>query len=293
MNRLLPVVALALSVTAGATEPDAHGTPAAHDPHAAPAAHDPHAAPAAHPLPIYGTNPVGHAEDPHGTHGANPNEHGDAHGDEHGGEHHVDYTGDQDHDGTPNWLDATYDGNTHGFDPFGLGIPFWPNSDTPFVLPNIVFHAFHFLILLALLWMFGARPIGDAIKNRALAIRKDLEDATKARDDARREHEAIVARLAQFQQEVAAMRARTEAEAKADAEQLVVKAKAEAERIQATAEKNIDEELRRAKASLRAETIELAVQLARTTLQQQVGSEDQRLLARQFLDSLKSGGTHG
>ena len=85
-TRWLAAVALALWMVLGASPAQASSPPA-------PAAHSDDA----------------HAEDPAA------GDHGDAHGEEgdHGGGHHVDYTGDDDHDGVPNWRDGD-SSQTHG-----------------------------------------------------------------------------------------------------------------------------------------------------------------------------------
>lgn len=223
------------------------------------------------------THGGGHAEAPHG---------GEHEGDSHGAHHDPGayYLGDADGDGTPNWMDASWDGETRGT---------WDiltEADDPFVIPEIGFHTLNLAVLLTLLFVFAARPIGDALKNRALAIRKDLVDAARARDEARQKNEELAARLQRFEKELEQMRAQAAQDAKADAELLVARANAEAERIEATAGRSIAEEVRRAKASLRAEAVDLAVKLAEATLSKEVQSDDQRRLARQFLESLNNNG---
>jgi F-type H+-transporting ATPase subunit b len=216
--------------------------------------------------------------------------HGAEHGDDHGGHHDPTefYLGDNDHDGVPNWRDPSENG-----EPRGMSVIF--DAEDAYFVPEIAFHALNLLIVVLLLWRFAARPLGDALKNRALSIRKQLADAAAARDEARRRNEEVSTRLAAFEQELAQMRTTAAAEARADAEQLVKRAEAEAERIRQTAERNINEELRRARASLREEAVDLAVQLARATLTREVQADDQRRLAREFLDSLTQDGdrTHG
>lgn len=247
-----------------------------------------------------------HAADHGDSHGAGADGHGDAHGsdahseDAHGGDAHGDahgehhdptefFLGDDDSDGTPNWLDSSYDGTERGFwDLFG-------DADDPYMVPDIGFHALHIFLLIALLFVVGRRPIGDALKNRALGIRKGLVDSARERDEARQKNEELVARLGKFERELEEMRISAAEEAKQDAARLVERAEAEAKRIAESSERSISEEIRRAKASLRKEAVDLAVQLAETTLSKEVQADDQRRLARQFLDTLTTDGdsAHG
>jgi F-type H+-transporting ATPase subunit b len=194
-------------------------------------------------------------------HGAAGGEHGAATG----GEHHADFTGDHDDDGTANWLDA----------------------DSPdFVVGGIAQHALNLLILVGVIGYFGWRPVGDALKTRAHDIRRSITDAAKIRDDARRQHDALVARLGAFEQELAKMKAEAEVEARVEEERLVARARQETARIAETAERNIRDEVVRAKVALRKQAVDLAVKLAEQTLREEVNADDQRRLAKEFLDSL-------
>ena len=149
--------------------------------------------------------PGGHIDADHGEPHAEA-VHGDAHGEDHGGGHggHHDptdfYTGDMDGDGTVNWLDSSYDGTERGF------WTLFQDADDPYMVPDLAFHALHILLLIGLLFAVGRRPIGDALKNRALGIRKEIVDAARERDEARQRNEELVARLGAFERELQQMR---------------------------------------------------------------------------------------
>lgn len=194
-------------------------------------------------------------------------------------EHHYDWTGDADHDQIPNWRDPT-DGDQ-------------PNEH--YVVPVIGWHVFNLALFLGVVFYFARRPVSDEVKNREVNIRKRLTDAARLRDEARQKHEELGARLASFEEEVAQLRSEAAEEARKEEERLIERAEAEAERIREIAERNIREEVVRAQVALRREAVDLAVDLAETTLKNQMQSDDQRRLARQFLDSLHDdeGGLHG
>lgn len=184
-----------------------------------------------------------------------------------GGDHAAEaaYSGDADHDGVPNWRDP---------------------GDDHFVIPNLAQHLFNLILLLAVMGYFAKRPITDGMRNRAANVRKQLEEAAKLRDDARAEHERLDQRLAHFAEEVEKMKANAAAEAAAEEARLMERADEAARRIAETAQANIREETLRARLALRKEAVELAVTLAEQTLTGKVSADDQRRLARQFLDSL-------
>ncbi|MEZ4319356.1 MAG: ATP synthase F0 subunit B [Myxococcota bacterium] len=225
----------------------------------------------------HGANDHG-ANDHGGDHGANAGDHGaGAHGDSHEGGHgHYEYTADADGDGTPNWLDTT-DGT---------------EKNEHFPLYGILFHAINLLILAGILVWFGRRPISDALANRALAIRKELTDSARLRDEARQRDEELAARLDKIEAEISGMRTEAEQEAAKAEAALVTRAHAEAERIQGAAERSIRDEVQRARAALKRDAVALAVELAEGALKERVNADHQQQLARDFLDSLQNGGVN-
>jgi F-type H+-transporting ATPase subunit b len=226
---------------------DAPAAPAADD-HAAPAADD-HAAPATdgHAAP---------ATDGHNTHRDDHAASGDGH-DTHGDDHAASGDG---HD-------------THGDD---HGIP-WA---------SIIQHVFNLTVLLGIIFFFGRKAIGDALRQRGLGIRNDLAEAARERDEALQRQADVEARLSRFEGELSAMRTDAEKSAQLEADKLIERAEEAAKRISETAERNIRDEVVRAQVALRKEAVDLAVKLAEDTLKGNIKGDDHRRLARQFLESL-------
>jgi F-type H+-transporting ATPase subunit b len=214
--------------------------------------------------------PVEHGE------GTEPAGHGEGEGEGHEGHasggHHVDYVGDANHNGVPDWRDAS--------------------AGEAYIVSSVVQHLINLLILLAALYWFFRRPVSDALANRAHDIQKDLGEAARLRAEAEARHVELTARIQAFEGEVEKMKAQAAVDAKAEEERLVARAHEESARIAATAQRNIRDEVARARTTLQTEAVDLAMKLAENTLRNNVKSEDQQALARQFLASLE-GATHG
>ncbi|MEN0067345.1 MAG: hypothetical protein AAGA48_34765 [Myxococcota bacterium] len=195
---------------------------------------------------------------------------GGGHGDDHGG-HHASYTGDEDRDGIPNWRD--------------------PGNEA-YVCGEVGFHTFNLMLFIGIIVYLARRPMMDTFRDRALDIRKGLTDSARQRDEAHQRHQEFVARLDAIEQEVAGMEAKAKTDAEAEEASLAARAEEAATRIAEQAERSIQDEARRARLALRKDAVELAVQLAETTLQSKVSTDDQQKLATEFLATLK-GGDHG
>jgi len=188
------------------------------------------------------------------------------------------YTADADCDGTPNWRDATVNSEDGGRKATGADY---------YVAKDILFHAFNILLLVGLVVFFVRRPLSDFLAARALKIRTEIRDSQEERDQAIQRREEVETRLGSIEGEIASIAADAEEAAKRQQAQLLQRAQQEAEHIAKMAERNIRDEVDRAKDTLRREAIELAVDLAKNTLTEKVSSDDQRRLARDILDALE------
>ncbi|MCB9664762.1 MAG: ATP synthase F0 subunit B [Alphaproteobacteria bacterium] len=239
------VLGAALAAPAIASEP--HG-----DGHAA----EPHAAPA-------------HGEATHAGEAHAEGGHGDAAHAEggHGGGHHLSYAGDDDNDGTANWLDG---------------------DSEAYVLGGLAFHAVNLAILLVLLWLGFGGKLRDTLKQRAVRIRSEIEDAQRIKAEAAARHAELAQRLGALEQELAAMLASAKEDGEAEEARLKARADAVGRQIAETAQRQIADEAARAGLRLRRQAVELAVELAEGIVRKQLQAGDQERLAEQFLASIGS-----
>lgn len=205
-----------------------------------------------------------------GGHGEAAAEHGGEGG--HGGAHHVCYTCDDDGDHTPNWLDADSEG---------------------YALIKLGYHALNLALFAGLLVWLAGPTVRDALRARALEVRRDLDDAARLKADAAARHEAVSKRLAAIEEEIRDIQGRARSEAEAEERRIAERAREAAVRIADGAQRQIRDEAARAKFELRREAVELAVQLAEGVLKSQVGAVDQKRLAQEFLEAVARQGGEG
>lgn len=149
------------------------------------------------------------------------------------------------------------------------------------------------VVFVGLLAYLARRPISDALRNRALAIRSQLEEAGRLKSEAQARYAEIESRLASLDARVQGMRAEAEAEAVREAERIRERAAVDAARIRDTAERTIREEGARARHELRGEAVALSIGLARETLKRSITADDQDRLAGEFLAAVDHDRTNG
>ena len=211
--------------------------------------------------------PVAYASEPVEGHGAAGHEVAAHEGGEvhEGGEGHARFTDDDDHDGTINWMDS----DSHAY-----------------ILYKLAVHGGNLVLFALVVGLLARRPVSDALGNRAIGVRKAIAEASDAHTAAQAKMAQVTRRLDVLDAEIAKMRADAKVSIAEEEAKLVQRAHDEAARIAETAERNIREELLRARTALRKEAVDLAVAAAEETLKKQVHPSDQRRLARSFLETL-------
>lgn len=196
------------------------------------------------------------------------------------GEHHY-FTDDDDGDGTPNWLDSVNGDHANNA----------PNNTSEpgtYVPVMLGLHAFNLMLLFGVIFTFGRGPIKEALRSRALHIRKDLDDSAAAREQAQEDYDKLMGRLNAIESEIAGITADANAAADNEEAKLAERAQRESARIAQAAQRAIRDETGRAQNLLRQDAVALAVSLAEGVLTKNINSDDQAVLAREFLQSLDS-----
>lgn len=157
----------------------------------------------------------------------------------------------------------------------------------------IVFSSINLIIFLLLLGRFASRPIGDALKSRALAVRSGLDEAARLQQDAQQRFSDVEAKLIALGRQVEEMKRDAQSAADREAEVMSERADAEVIRLRDSAERTIREETMRATAAIRGEAATMAVALAKEMLKNEVTVEDQQSLAREFLALVEKEAHHG
>ncbi|MFH1116222.1 MAG: ATP synthase F0 subunit B [Pseudomonadota bacterium] len=152
----------------------------------------------------------------------------------------------------------------------------------------LIWRVINTIALIALLAYFLKKPLVSFFSERTAQVRKDLDDARDQREKA----EALIAdyklKIAGMEKELERMRA----ELKKSAESESLKVRANAERMAAAiveaARVTADQEVRKAKAALKAEAVELAMQMAETLIRERIGEDDRERIVEDYL--VKVGG---
>jgi F-type H+-transporting ATPase subunit b len=146
--------------------------------------------------------------------------------------------------------------------------------------------AITFVFLLVVLSRFAWGPIVKMLNERERTIKDAIEAAKKERAEAERLLADQKQSLAKAQKEAAELARRNQQEVEALRQELTARARKEADELVATARLQIAEEMSKAKAELKAQVADLAIDAAGRLVKANLDEKAQRQLFEEYIAGL-------
>ncbi len=143
------------------------------------------------------------------------------------------------------------------------------------VLKGYIYKIINFLILVIVLFKFGKKPLGDFLKKRTELIEKTLNEAKEAKEAALKALREAEGRLKTKDAEVEAILAAGKRSGEQERDRIIEEGGKLKQKILEQAKTNIDFELKHAKEAIKAEAVELAMELAEKKLKDKLTKEEQ------------------
>ncbi len=141
---------------------------------------------------------------------------------------------------------------------------------------------------MALLVYFLKKPLVTFFSERKIQISSEL---TEARDQLERAERAISeykVKFAEMEQELEKMKADLRKIAEADSEKVLANAERMAAAVVEASRLAADQEVRKAKAELKSEAVDIAVQMAESLIREKINQDDRKRIVEDYL--VKVGG---
>ena len=146
----------------------------------------------------------------------------------------------------------------------------------------------NFAILVGVLVWFAKKPLQEFLRKRTELIEKTLQEAKAARELAEKALAEVEERLKLKDREIEEIVAHAQQSAKREKDLLVQQGEQMKEKILEQAKNNIDYEVRLAKDSIKAEAVEIALELAEKKLKGKLSSEEQIRLIEESLARMET-----
>lgn len=157
-----------------------------------------------------------------------------------------------------------------------MAIPWW----------DLFKQVVNFAILAGVLVYFLKKPLAAFLKERSETLRKSIEDAARAREEAAAKLSAVEARVARLAEEIEGMNRKMDAEAAEEASRIRETAEAEIERVRTQARFAAGQEVKKAREALRREAAGLSIEAAEEIVRKTITPEDQERLVRENVEKI-------
>ena len=148
--------------------------------------------------------------------------------------------------------------------------------------------AITFLLMLVVLGRFAWGPIVKMLAERERTIRESIEAARKERAEAERLMAEQKEALVKAQRDAAELAKRNQQEVEKLRQELTERARKEADELVATARRQVAEEIQKAKAELKAQVVDLAIDAAGRLVKAGLDEKAQRRLVEEYIAQLPS-----
>ena len=154
---------------------------------------------------------------------------------------------------------------------------------------TLLLQVVNFLILIAVLYRFLFKPLTQFLTTRADGIRRSLDEAKAAREEAGKAQQAYEAQILATRRESAALRESAIREVEEERQRLLKVSREEAARLVTEAKAQIEQEVKRAKVELREEVVGLSLTVAERLIARSLTTDDHRRLAEQVAAEIGGG----
>jgi F-type H+-transporting ATPase subunit b len=146
----------------------------------------------------------------------------------------------------------------------------------------------NFGILVLILWKFAKKPLQNFLRQRSELIEKTLNEAKEAKEAALKALQEVEERLKIKDKEIESIISASKKAGEEERERLIAEGYKLKEKILLQAKTNIEFEVKNAKELIKAEAVELAMELAEKKLKEKLTKEEQERLLEDSL--VKIGG---
>ena len=155
-------------------------------------------------------------------------------------------------------------------------------------LADLGWRVFNFVVFAGILYVVGAKPIKNFLNGRIEGIRKELEVAEQAKEEAERKTSECLKKIENLEDEFREIESTLIREGEVERDRIIEAAEEAAEKIRIQAQFSAEQELKKAVAAIKEQTAEAALSLAEEVLKAEVKEDDQKRLVSEYLDGLRS-----
>jgi F-type H+-transporting ATPase subunit b len=148
--------------------------------------------------------------------------------------------------------------------------------------------AINLAVLLLIFYKYGKAPISEGLKSRRATIAREIEEATRMKQEAEARAAKYQEKLSHLETELKETRDALKAAGEGERDRLIRDAEEKAARMEKDAKFLVEQELKQLRVELTRDAVETAVLAAEELLKKRITASDQERLAEDYLTQLSS-----
>ena len=166
----------------------------------------------------------------------------------------------------------------------------WASGGGNKISGEVFWQVVSFALLVIVLTYVLKKPVRIFLLKRREDIKNSLEQSAKKEEESRKNSENWERKLNSVSQEIAELHKKISQEGEVERQRIIEKAIEEGERIRKQAQMIAEQEVKKARSSLRREMVDLSVEMAEKLLKESTQSQDQERLVRDYIGKMRSAG---
>ena len=146
----------------------------------------------------------------------------------------------------------------------------------------------NFVILVGILYWLMAKKIKEFFSGRRDEIKLALEQAQAAKEEAEKKYKEYTAKLEKATEEIAGISDLIKSQGQVEKERIIEDAKKAAQKMKEDTQARVEQEMKKAGNTLRAEAVKLSVEMAEELLKRNISAADHDFMVKDYLDKVVS-----
>ncbi len=153
---------------------------------------------------------------------------------------------------------------------------------------NFGWRIFNFVVLIGVLYWLLRDKVKEFFAGRQADIKTSLEEAAAAKKEAENKFREYSARLDKAAEEITGISEMITKQGLAEKEKIIENARLTSEKMKKDAGARMEQDLKKARGQLRAEAVELSVQMAEEILRKNIEKDDHENMVKDYLKNINS-----
>lgn len=145
---------------------------------------------------------------------------------------------------------------------------------------------FNFVVLVALLWWLLAGKIKDFFSGRRVEIKETLEKAVERKSEAEKKYREYSEKLDKASLEIDGIFEMIKAQGITEKQKIIEDAERTAKKMKEDAGARIEQEMKKATEQLKAQAVELSVQMAEEILKRSITKDDHKAMVEDYINKV-------